>query len=363
MSSDRRPLWVAIAVVAAALLLFFAIPKVQQRLRPRLLRALVAVQVESEPWARVGPIEIEAGQAFSLHAVLLAESRSGEMLYYTEAPALEIDGERIEPDRLRRWRWGDEVRVLWFTVEGFKPFVEPASMAELEQFHWQETFRPDWGFGWTVAGTVVPRNRNLSRAPQTGVEVPFGTALFHVRVEEYLRSGDPSPIARYRSPGAEELPDHPERLTRVVARLPDELATASEVFGQVHFEPVIGGPAEVLRGVSSLYSRGLGFSRLLVLDRLLAERSLELSELGWTTIEIQEGPSWGEIGAGDLLRSGERLVILFEDRGEPGRLDYEDLCFDFYENAAVRPLGEVFLAGGVVSWAKLAARREAEVDR
>ena len=363
MSSDRRSLWIAIAVVTAALLLFFAVPRVQQGLRPRLLGALVAVQVESEPWARVGPIEIEAGQAFSLHAVLLAESRSGETLYYTEAPALEINGERPAPDRVRRWPGGDEVRVLWFTVEGFRPFVEPASMAELEEFHWQETFRPDWGFGWTVTGTVTPHNRNLSRSPQTGFDTPFGTALFHVRIEEYSRSGDPAPIARHRSPGAEELPQHPQRLTTVVARLPDPLAIVSEVFGRVHFEPVMGSAVELSRAVRSLYSRGLGFSRLLVLDRLLAGSDLELSELDWTTIEIQQGPSWGEIGAGDLLRSGGRLVVLFEDRGEPGRLDYEDLCFDFYENAAVRALGEVFRAGGVVSWADLTATRDAEVDR
>jgi hypothetical protein len=345
------------------LALFFAVPRVRQELRPRLLGALVAVQVGSEPWARVGPVEIVAGQDFSLYAVLLAESRSGETLYYTEAPALEINGEKPEPDRVRRWPGGDELRVLWFTVEGFRPFIEPASLKELEEFHWQETFRPDWGFGWTVAGTVTPRNRNLSRGPQAGVDIPFGTAIFHVRIEEYHRSGDPAPIARHESSSAGELPRHPERLTTVVARLPGELATVSEVFGRVHFEPVAGSPLEVLQGVSSLYSRGLGFSRLLVLDRMLAERHLELSDLDWITVEIKEGPSWGEIGAGDLLRSGERLVVLFKDRGEPGRLDYEDLCFDFYENAAVRPLGEVFRAGGVVSWADLGATRPTEDDR
>jgi hypothetical protein len=311
----------------------------------------------------VGPVEIEAGQGFSLHAVLLAESRSGETLYYTEAPALEINGERLAPDSVRRWPGGDDFRVLWFTVEGFRPFVEPVSMQAFEEFHWQETFRPDWGFGWTVAGTVAPHNSNLSRGPETGVDLSFGTARFHVRIEEYLRSGDPTPVARHRSSGAEELPDHPDRLTSVVAHLPDALATASEVFGQVHFEPAKGSPVEVLQRVSALYSSGLGFSRLLVLDQMLVERNLELSDLDWVTIDIEEGLSWGEIGAGDLLRSGERLVILFEDRGEPGRLDYEDLCFDFYENAAVRPLGEVFRAGGVVSWADLAAIRAMEDER
>jgi hypothetical protein len=360
VNSERRSLWIAIAVVALALGLFFGIPRVREEFRPNLQSALVAVQVGSEPVARVGAFELEAGQAFFLHAVLLAESRSGETIYYTEAPALEIEGRMIAAEEVRRWSGGDELRVLWFTVEGFKPFVEATSVADLETFHWEETFRPDWGFGWTAAGSVVPHNRNLSRRPQGAPDPSFGSAFFHVRVEEYFRSGDPAPIARHRSPGAEQLPEHPEKLTQVVARVPGPLAGASEVFGRVHFEPLAGAPAELSRAIGRLYSRGLGFSRLLMLDGLLADR--RLSDLDWTPVEIAERPGWGEISAGDLLRSGERLVVLFEDHGEPGRLDYEDLCFDFYENAAVRPLGEVFRTGGVVSWANL-AENGMETDR
>jgi hypothetical protein len=352
VNSERRSLWIAIAVVTASLGLFFGLPRVREELRPDLQSALVAVRLDSEAVARVGALDIEAGQAFTLYAVLLAESRSGETVYYTEATELEIDGQMIAAEQLRRWSGGDDLRVLWFTVEGFKPFVQAASAEDLETFHWQESFRPDWGFGWTATGTVAPHNRNLSRRPQGAPDPLFGSAFFHVRVEEYFRSDDPAPIARHRSPGAEQLPGHPEQLTQVVARVAGPLASASEVFGRVHFEVLADAPAEVGRSVGSLYSQGLGFSRLLVLDRLLGER--RLSDLDWSPVEISEGPDWGEIGAGDLLRSGERLVVLFEDHGEPGRLDYEDLCFDFYENAAVRPLGEVFRTGGVVSWADLA---------
>jgi hypothetical protein len=358
VSSDRRALWVAIAVVSASLLLLFGVPKVREELRPDVIGALVAVQIGSEPTARVGAVDIEVGESFSLYAVLRAESRSGDTVYYTQAPGLEIAGQPVEADHVRPWPGGDEIRVLWFTVEGFRPFLEPASIAELETFHWQETFRPDWGFGWVAAGTVAPHNRNLSRAPENDADLPFGTAYFHVRVEEYFRSGDPTPIARHRSPGAEALPGHPERLSRVVARLPGSLASVSELFGRVHVEPTGDSSPELSRSVASLFSRGLMFSRLLALDRMLVERGIGLAELEWETVEIPEGPSWGEIGAGDLLRSGERLVVLFEDRGEPGRLDYEDLCFDFFENAAVRPLAEVFRAGGVVSWADLAATED-----
>ena len=112
-----------------------------------------------------------------------------------------------------------------------------------------------------------------------------------------------------------------------------------------------------------LYARGLGFSRLLVLNRLLADHELTLPEVRWTKVEVPQGPEWATVGTGDLLRSGERVVVLFEDRGVSGRLDYEDLCFDFVENAAVRPLGDVFKSGGVVGWADLSAIGVRERDR
>ena len=62
--------------------------------------------------------------------------------------------------------------------------------------------------------------------------------------------------------------------------------------------------------------------------------------------------TWGEDGVepGDLLRVGERLVILLQDRGIAGTLDYDDLCFDFFRGASVRPLREVFVGDGLVEW-------------
>ena len=45
---------------------------------------------------------------------------------------------------------------------------------------------------------------------------------------------------------------------------------------------------------------------------------------------------------GDLVRVGDRIVVLYSDRGEPGVVDYDDLCFDFVQGAEVRSLGDVF---------------------
>jgi len=345
------------AVVAVVVVLLFAVPKVRQELAPEPRSALVAVEIEGEHVARVGRIEIDAGREFTLHAVLVAETRGGETVYYTEASALEIGGQPVDAKRLHRWRDTEKTVVLWFTVEGYRPFAEPSSLGELDDYRWKEAFRPTWGRGWTAVGTVVPRNPNFARHPDGEAKMAVGNARYQVRIERYFRVGDPAPIGRYRSPGPDELAGDPGGVTSVVSRLPGSLSVASEAFGMAHLEPPADSPREVFQGVAELYSEGLVFSRLLLLGQLIAARGLDWSELDWQSIDIQQAPEWAKISAGDLLRSGERVVVLFEDRGVRGRLDYEDLCFDYVENAAVRSLGDVFKSGGVLDWADLDAGR------
>ena len=64
---------------------------------------------------------------------------------------------------------------------------------------------------------------------------------------------------------------------------------------------------------------------------------------------------WGAEGAvgGDLLRVGNRWVVLLQDRGLEGFLDRDDLCLDFDRGARMRLVGEVFTGDGLVEWAGL----------
>ena len=57
-------------------------------------------------------------------AVLEAEDISGNRVFYTEATRLTIQGEPIGPESLRVWKRPEELRVLWFTAEGFAPYLE-----------------------------------------------------------------------------------------------------------------------------------------------------------------------------------------------------------------------------------------------
>ena len=88
---------------------------------------------------------------------------------------------------------------------------------------------------------------------------------------------------------------------------------------------------------------------------MLADAGTEWENLDWREIDLEDGPEWSPgsgVEPGALLRVGERVVVLFENRGDP-RLDYEDLCFDYDEGAEVEPLRRVFSGQGLVELAAL----------
>lgn len=96
---SQRYVWIAAAVLLVAVIAVLLVPKAQETLAPQPQRAFVAIEVGGEGVARPGPVELASDTAFRLHAVLEATTRGGEPLFYTEAPALEIDGERVAADR------------------------------------------------------------------------------------------------------------------------------------------------------------------------------------------------------------------------------------------------------------------------
>ncbi|HEX6203502.1 MAG TPA: hypothetical protein VF100_10905, partial [Thermoanaerobaculia bacterium] len=125
MVGEKRILWIVIAVAVVIVGVLVALPKVEERTAPQPTAAWVAIEVEGSGVARVGPVAIEAGTPFTLHAVLAAVTRRGETIYYTEAPALAFgDGEPVDAEALRRWPSDRGARVLWFTVEGPSPYLE-----------------------------------------------------------------------------------------------------------------------------------------------------------------------------------------------------------------------------------------------
>jgi hypothetical protein len=121
---------------------------------------------------------------------------------------------------------------------------------------------------------------------------------------------------------------------------------------------VTGVDGAVLEGIADLALRELAFSRATVLHDLLADRAPDLEALAWSEVTLADPKlRWGdEVVPGDLVRVGARVSLLFEDRGVEGRLDGEDLCFDFEKGAIVNTLAAVFGEGARVEWSHLPSR-------
>jgi hypothetical protein len=346
----------AAAAVAAALLLA---PEVGEELAPEPRQAWVAIQPAGSEVARVGPVDLAAGTPFTLHAVLEARDRQGRTIYYTAAPALEMEGRRVAAEALRPWDRPEEVKVLWFTVEGAAPFLPVATPGELARLELTELFRADWPQTWSVPGTLEPRHDDHLRRPHEPKERPFGTQRFHARVEIFPRGGAALPAERYKSWGAAELRDRWRDFPTVTASLPGAAGPASRAFGLTQVEPPEAASPELMSAIAELAGRRLVFSLSTVLrDTLAAAGAADLTASSWRPIALSgSGLRWEtEVRQGDLLRSGDRVVLLHRDAGTPGTLDGADLALTFERGPAVLPLGEVFAAGAPVELAPLARR-------
>jgi hypothetical protein len=368
MTSEQKIAWSVVAVVVVGFAVLMLLPAVEERLAPEPRAAWVAVEVNGGGVAEVAPVEIAAGAPFRLYAVLEAADRDGEPVYYTEAPALVIGGAPVPAAALRRWDRPQPIKVLWFTVEGTSPFLGLEAGEDLGRFRIEPFFRSDWGIGWTVPGRLDPAHDDRLTAADRPPEVPFGTQRYQVRVELYSAEGSGLvPEARFSSPGPAPVAEMataqgeaaaaPQPL-RVTATLPGPAAPASAVFGLTGIEPPPDASPELQATLLAWTRERLAFGRVAVLATILEAAGRSSGDLDWRQIELDGGETWSELTAGDLLRVGDRVVVLWRDAGEPGVLDRGDLCLDFVRGAAVRPLGEVFSEplgdeGGLVEWARL----------
>jgi len=361
VNSTRRIVTVVIGVAAAVVLLLVLWPRAKEGLAPELAAARVAIQPEGADAAVAGPLEVEAGRGFTLHAVLEARGRDGEPVYYTEAPALEIDGRRVPPEALRRWDRPQTIKVFWFTVEGFAPYFRLEAAEQLERFHFTEFFRPEWPSAWAIPGRLEPRfSESLERDAVELEDRSFGTQRFHVRIELFADERAPTASARFLSAEGAALPEAVDSFPGVYAALPGPAGPASLAFGLTQIEPPAGAPSEqteLLGRLAELTRRRVAFTRRALIREVIGASGRAPGEVAWATVDLGAGPAWGGDGAGvdagDLLRAGARVVVLFRDRGTPGVLDRDDLCFDYEQGAAVRALSEVFAGEGLVEVARL----------
>lgn len=365
MSHESKILWAVLGALALILGVLFLPGRVQRELRPEPLRAFVAIQPAGEDVAREGRLELAAGTAFRLHAVLEAAGRSGRRVFFTEAPGLVIDGERV-PDRdLRSWPGPERAKVLWFSVEGPRPFVELSEETPLASFPFQAIFRPDWPRAWSIPGSLWPARDALGNDYGGPGGRPFGTQRYQVRIELFGGGSALVPVATHDSLAADDLPEAAAEFPTVVAELESSLALPSRLFGLSQIEVADAAFKREAETLQAWHDADLIFSYVALLRAMVDRAGVSWDDLEWSAIELAAGPSWSpdSVVAGNLVRVGERVVVLYEDRGVAGTLDYEDLCFDFREGAKVLPLGDVFSGEGLVEWSKLRQVRPEESRR
>ncbi|MEM6794098.1 MAG: hypothetical protein AAF725_08945 [Acidobacteriota bacterium] len=352
---ENRTFWIVIVLLVVGLGFVLFQPTLEETLAPQLESAWVALEVEDGGVAVVGPVEMAAGTRFTLRAVVRATRRDGSPVYYTEASRLRLEGEEIPPEQIQPWDRGKPIKIRWYTVEGRWPFQPLDAETGIGSFQFQEFLRSDWPLAWSIPGDLDAHNDNhLETSPLVPRQI-FGTQRYQVGVELYRREDDLVPERVIRSWGLADLKERIDSFPTAIARAPEGAGGASQVFGLTQLEPPEQPDAQVLTQIKELSDNGIAFSRLTLLHGLAKASGRSFSELSWRSVELTGSEPWTAadpkksegVAAGDFLRVGDRVVVLYEDRGQSGFLDYDDLCFDFVQGAEVRALAEVFSGDGL----------------
>ena len=353
-SGTGRLFWGAVAATTLGVVLVLMWPKVAEELRPVPVTAHLAI-AGADGVSRFGTTTLLEGERATLHAVLEAEDRSGKTVYYTEAQRLEVNGVEVDAERLRIWDRPEPLTILWFSVEVSSPFQSVEDLDSIASFRFVELFHPDWPQAWSVPVIVTPRHAAHLRSRSIDPAKGFGIRRYHVRLEQRDPDRPALVTHRFRSPGADQVFQMASEFPTVVSLLSGPLAKASRVFGLTQMEPTGEVEREVLEALSDFASNDFAFSRATLLLDVLSNRAPSLAALPWRTISLHENDLvWGEdVAAGDLLRVGGRVALLYRDEGIIGQLDSEDLCLDFKRGAIVNTLEKVYGEDGLVEWGSL----------
>ncbi len=347
MEKQSRFFLVVITLVGLAAVAFLLQPTVEEQLAPRLHAAWVAIEAAGSGIAKVGRIDLEVGESFTLHAVLEARDRHGRPVYYTQAPGLSFGGEEVAASSLEVWKRRRPIKVRWFTVEGERPYVALDADTGIEGFELKEFLRSDWPVSWSVPGEIDAAHDNHLASGSLEETQRFGTQRYQVRFELYDKKGALIPEQVIKSWGGAELKQHADRFPTVSLTLPGAAGPASRVFGLTQLEPPPGAGRAIVEQIEKLVAADVAFIRLTVLRDQIQRAGRSLDNLTWTIIDLAGDARWGQdANPGDLLRVGDRVVVLYRDRGTPGLIDYDDLCFDYVRGVAVRALSEVFIGSG-----------------
>ena len=189
---------ICLMIVALVYLYNVFLPVYQKTRVPVLEQAWVVSMVDGEAVAGTDPKFVTEGQDIMLYAVAAGKLKGeDERCYFTNAPALMIDGEKIPEEQVMQWdtAWGD-IRVLWFKVEPRAKSYE--DITSLQEITYKETFCSDWKSTWQHSVDVTP-NQFPYHVDNVGV------MRYKVKFALYWEDDAVTPYRKVDSPGIETI--------------------------------------------------------------------------------------------------------------------------------------------------------------
>jgi len=374
-----RLLLIGSTVIAAALSIWFGIPRLQSWSTPRLQRVWVVSSSLGDDLASAAPKEVLAGAPVNLYAVV-ETTRRGQRRFYGPIDRARLGGEGAEVVAVQPWSdWWNSLEILWFKVEpvfGFDnetldPDFPPQNIA------YGETFMLAWGF----------RDRHAADTTPTGDDYPrveVGTMRF--KAQAVVRDVRDRILDDATSPGPEgvhavTVAEQPHRVT---VRASDAVMGVLLSYSGLPYVPVRAG----LAAEAHPATRFIGGT---ILDFWIAAQrrtgAAELPFFGWEELGAQgsvvvtemflatdgnyyytDDPlrpvTYEEVQVGDLLSIEDHVGVLYQDRGPGGAGDgvlntWDRLLGGYFEPLRDMPLGDAFVSGITVFRLPAVARGDA----
>jgi hypothetical protein len=342
--------WARLLIIFFVLVALVAVPawlwKRHEANRPALAEIRVVSATSNDPVFREGPRTVAADERVQLAVALRLTYRDGSSKWLAAVEELEIDGRTTEHVITTRWPEEDrEARVFWFTLEapvlGGRAGPDDIS----EKLAYRSFLAQELGNHWLVDGDPEHHADDLVNLGGGAVTVNAGTYRPYVRVEVSGRSKDAERQAA-TSLGPEQV-DNP-RMVRISRQLPHEIGlnpVAGELFRLPGLEPIEGFDEDLTElARQRLATSSWTFASYAVFgEETSSPSNLQRLWSGrWNGKRMAPGsnpPRWdGGVRTGDLLRQGERWLVLVSDDGN-GTLSARDLVmYSWGRPPALMPL-------------------------
>ena len=370
---------VALVLFGLFIVFYYATIHIAPERVPTFEQAWVVSQLAGEEIASNEPKLVKKGEPIKLYTVIAGKKYNREELtYFTNAPALILDGRIIPPDKIEHWqrRWG-VVKVLWFKIDTEKETYIPAEEGLIPTIAYHEEYFSEWGFSWDKIVEVTPELDLNPFTQELKVRQDYGTIRFKVQALIYTKDNPVIPLRKVNSPGKEAVEQLgiQDRVTRLSISDRDSLLGYYRAFYNLPYinlneppevegyriENFIGGNSlNYLLGALKLMGyKGLKFSNLEELYKITEELFSEVIpdpqgfyiQVSQPRQRIRFGP--GGVQVGDIILSGSHGGIISADRspeGAPnGYLDSYDLVTHCWQSRLTEePISDAFIPGFTV---------------